>query len=225
VTTVELWAEGQRAMSDLGRSLTETDGATAVPACPDWTVREVFAHQAGVAADILGGRLDGVATDAWTRRQVAERADRSLAEILDEWDADAPRLVETMAPLGDSVDPRLLIDLWTHAQDVRGATGRPGDRTGTVADWVAGAARSNLEHRVREAGLPAIAVDLGDQPPPGPGGGVEVASFELSRALTGRRSPDQIRDWAWTVADPGPYIDLVPVFAPRPDDLVEEAAG
>ena len=65
-----------------------------VPACPQWTVREVAAHLAGVCDDMLEGRLDGVATDGWTAAQVEARADRSLDEILDEWAEVGPRVEE-----------------------------------------------------------------------------------------------------------------------------------
>ena len=177
-------------MSALGRGLRDDEGDTPVPACPVWTVREVFAHQAGVANDILGGRMEGVASDPWTQRQVDERAGRTLAEILDEWDADAPRLLEAMAPLGDAVDPRLVIDVWTHDQDVRGAVGRPGLRRGERAEWVADRFRDHVADQVGRAELAPLTVDFGDRPGRG---SVTVDRFEFCRATVGRRSLDQIR--------------------------------
>jgi uncharacterized protein (TIGR03083 family) len=224
VSTLDHWAAGQQDLSALGRTLTDADAATVVPACPVWSVRDVFAHQAGVAADILGGRLEGVTTDPWTDRQVRERADRSLTEILDEWDADAPRLLEAMAPLGDAVDPRMVIDVWTHDQDVRGALGRPGGRIGARADWVADRFRDNLATQVERAGLAPLTVDLGDAPVSATGGTLTVDRFEFSRGSVGRRSLDQIRDWAWAVADPEPYVSLIPVFDARANFLLEPEA-
>jgi hypothetical protein len=53
-------------MVALGRTLDDAQADRVVPACPDWTVRDAYAHQAGVSADILAGRMDGVATDEWT---------------------------------------------------------------------------------------------------------------------------------------------------------------
>lgn len=217
------WAAGQQSMSALGRSLNDDEAERTVPACPDWTVRQVFAHQAGVASDILGGRLDGVTTDPWTQRQVDERAERTLTEILDEWDTAVPRLLEAMAPLGDAVDPRMIIDLWTHDQDVRGAVARPGPRTGPFVRWIGTAAVGSLQRRAEKAGLAPIAVDTGDGAEPTTGPSVTVDAFELGRALTGRRSVDQIRAWAWSLEDPEPYVSLVPVFAARATDLVEPA--
>src|SRR5262245_40632639 len=40
------------------------------PATPEWTVHDVFAHLVGVTDDVVAGRLDGVATDEWTQKQV-----------------------------------------------------------------------------------------------------------------------------------------------------------
>jgi uncharacterized protein (TIGR03083 family) len=221
MSVLDLWAATQADMSTLGRGLREEEGDTPVPACPVWTVREVFAHQAGVANDILGGRMEGVASDPWTQRQVDERSGRTLAEILDEWDADAPRLLEAMAPLGDAVDPRLVIDVWTHDQDVRGAVGRPGLRRGERAEWVADRFRDHVADQVARAELAPLTVDFGDRPA---AGSVTVDRFEFCRATVGRRSLDQIRQWTWTVDDPEPYVGLIPVFTARADALIEPEA-
>ena len=217
------WASGQKSMSALGRELSAAEAEQVVPACPEWTVREVFAHQAGVAADLLAGRLDGVATDPWTQRQVAERADRSLPQILDEWDADAPQLLATLAPFGDDVDPRLVVDLWTHHQDVRGAVGRAGDRDTDLARWAAVGLRRFAQKQFRTAGLDPSSVAFTEDGAAPDGVAVVVDRFEFSRAAVGRRSRAQVRSWAWTVADPEPYLPLVAVFAARPDDLEEPA--
>ena len=219
MAAIDLWADGQRAMSALGRTLDADDGERPVPACPNWTVRQVFAHQAGVAADILAGRLDGVTTDPWTDRQVQEREGRSLAEILDEWDADAPRLLEALGPTGDDVDPRLVVDVWTHEQDVRGAVGQPGGRSGPAADFVVDRVHAHVEEQFAGAGLDPTGVDLGD----GCSAAVRVEPFELVRAVVGRRSSEQVEAWHWTVAEPSSYVALVPVFAFRPDPLDEPA--
>jgi uncharacterized protein (TIGR03083 family) len=207
---IELWAESQRAFSARGRALDDQAAETPVPACPGWTVRDVYAHLAGAATDILNGNLVGVATDPWTAQQVADRADRSLPEILDEWDEAAPRLVEALAPFGDDLDPRLLADLWTHVQDVRGALGQPGDREGPLTEYVTSRAlRAYAQHLVGRSLEP---IDLGFVDP-----------YEFTRAFTGRRSPAQMRAWDWPVDDPEPYVEAVPIFGPREADLLEPA--
>ena len=217
------WAATQQSMTALGRDLTDEQAELVVPACPEWTVRQVFAHQAGVAADILGGRLEGVTTDPWTDRQVTERAEHSLTRILDEWDADAPKLLAALAPFGDDVDPRLVVDLWIHDQDVRGAVGRAGERDSDLARWAADGLRGFAHKQFRTAGLDPSTLAFTDAGAPTEGVAVVVDRFEFSRAAVGRRSRDQVRSWAWTVADPEPYLPLVAVFALRPDALEEPA--
>ena len=217
---IDLWADGQRTMSALGRTLDAADGERPVPACPAWTVREVFAHQAGVAADLLALRLEGITTEPWTARQVDERAERSLDEILDEWDADAPRLVEMLRPMEDDVDPRLVLDVWTHGQDVRHAVGRPGERSGPVVDFVVEQVRDFVEEQFTDAGLDPIRIDCGDGRTVA---AVRVDPYEFVRAVVGRRSADQVAEWAWSVPDPSPYVEVMPAFALRPDALEEPA--
>ena len=59
------------------------------PATPGWSVHDLVSHVTGVAVDITEGRLDGVATDPWTARQVDTRRTRDTLDVLDEWNAHA----------------------------------------------------------------------------------------------------------------------------------------
>jgi uncharacterized protein (TIGR03083 family) len=222
-TVLALWVDGQQQLSALGRTLTDHEAGAHVPACPRWTVRDVFAHQAGVAADILSVRVDGVATDEWTGRQVAERAGLSLPEILDEWDRDAGPLAEALGAL-EEFDHRLLADLWTHEQDIRGAVARPGNRDDERARWVVARLVRGYAARIEEAGLAPITIDVGQGVPdqPEPGGLLRVPAFEFARARLGRRSITQVHAWHWEgVDDPDAYAARVPVFGPRDTELVE----
>ena len=125
-----------------------------------------------------------------------------------------------MAPLGDTIDPRMVIDLWSHDHDVRGAVGRVGDRTGETTGWVAERMQANTQKRFEKTGLAPSTVVLGPASPD-PAVALVVDAFELCRAALGRRSPGQIRSWSWAVTDPGPYVELVPIFPPRATDLEE----
>ncbi len=220
-TPQDLWSEGQRELSALGRTLSEHQAVAHVPACPQWRVRDIFAHQAGVAADVLAGRLEGAATDEWTARQVAERLDLGLGEILDQWDRDAGPLVDALAARGE-FDPRLLADLWTHEQDIRGAIVQPGGREGERAEWVLHRLVGGYAHRIEEAGLTPITIDVGQGADEREGGFVRVDPFEFARAQLGRRSIPQIHAWHWEIdGDPDDYAPLVPIFGPRDVELVE----
>ncbi|MDZ7732414.1 MAG: maleylpyruvate isomerase family mycothiol-dependent enzyme [Acidimicrobiia bacterium] len=221
---VDIYRETRARLCGLGRELTDDEAASPCPATPEWTVKDVYAHQAGVAADILAGRLEGVATDPWTARQVAARRDLTLADVLDEWDGNAPALEELLANLGDAVDPRLLIDLWTHEQDVRHAVDRPGGRDSSAARYAWEPLVDGLDAAIRHAGLDALELRTGEATVVVGGdtatATVEVPRYELLRASLGRRSPAQMRAWAWR-GDPEPYLAVLPQFGPRDDDLVE----
>jgi uncharacterized protein (TIGR03083 family) len=208
-------------MSALGRTLSEADGERLVPACPAWRVKDVYAHQAGAASDLLAGRLEGAGTDEWTAAQVADRRDVPLSELLDEWDAAAPLLVEALTPFGDEIDHRLLLDLWHHHQDVRGAVGLPGQTTGELTEWVLAQTNALATHLASKADLEVVFAPPPAEPVPGT---LTVEPFELARGVLGRRSAAQIRAWSWGVDDPSPVADRLPVFGPRDEPLEETTA-
>ena len=56
--------------------LTDDDGERRTAACPEWRVKDVYAHLAGLCADVVEGRIDGAGIDEWTGRQVEARKDR-----------------------------------------------------------------------------------------------------------------------------------------------------
>src|SRR5258707_15785466 len=90
------------------------DGAmdTIAPATPEWRVRDILAHLAGVSADIAGGHLDGVGTDEWTAQQVETRRDRRADELLAEWNEHGPAIEEMADSFGRAAD-RLVTDATT----------------------------------------------------------------------------------------------------------------
>src|SRR5262249_57966144 len=69
------------------------------PAAPEWRVRDIVAHLSGVTADINAGNLDGVATDAWTARQVDTRREWSIERLLEEWGTEAAKVEAVVAAL------------------------------------------------------------------------------------------------------------------------------
>ncbi|MSW21356.1 MAG: hypothetical protein F2873_10725, partial [Actinobacteria bacterium] len=99
-----------------------------VPACPDWTLTNICSHLAGICRDLVERNNPGADAQAWVDRQVAERADRSLGSLLDEWDEYSPRFETLIAkhPHGFS---GLVLDVVAHEHDICGALGIEGDRT------------------------------------------------------------------------------------------------
>jgi len=192
------------------------------PATPEWRLRDVVAHVTGVNADILGGNIEGAGTDRWTAVQVESRLDRTLAEILAEWNQIGSSLDEIMPAIPDSPRSQIIFDTLSHEYDVRGALGIPGATDEHAAAigfaWAAGnvgAARDRaqagaLRLRTEHGDLVAGAGDVTAT--------VAADRFELLRAMTGRRSATQVAAFGWD----GPVaVDHLCLFPPRATDLVE----
>jgi uncharacterized protein (TIGR03083 family) len=220
------------------------DPATRVPACPDWTVHDVVAHVAGLASDVVNGAMpmfdlleqwrdDTVADvrDAMTAKQVAARADETVAGIGADWRAVTPALRALMrgeTPAGEGVpafiDMILVTDLTVHEQDVRDALELPAVRDAAGVGIGLATYGFGVGYRITALGLPALRLSydgkervLGDGEP---GATVTAEKWELFRAFAGRRSRAQIAAYDWT-GDAGPYLGLIPAYGERVDDLVE----
>ncbi len=185
-----------------------------VPACPEWTVREVLAHLAGLAEDWVAGRLDHYATEAWTTAQVERFDDVPVEEVLDRWSTAAGRFGQLAeSPLGGTPARWAFGDAATHEADLR-AVLDPGSRLppealalalqGGVSRW-----RQELS-AAGVAPLDVVANDVrtwrvGDHDADAES--VTTTGHELWRGLFGRRTRAQVESWEWT-CDPAPYLDV-----------------
>jgi hypothetical protein len=225
MTVAAFYRTNRQRFLALGRGLTAEQGALVVPATPAWTVKDNFAHMAGAADDVLHGRLDGVTTDAWTQAQVDARTDRSLTEVLDEWEALGPVMDELVASLGDAMDPRLVIDEWTHEQDVRGAVGVAGGDDPALLAWIVERAVPGWVRRAAKRGLPPLEVHCDGAVFAGEEDAevvLEIEPYEAARVLTGRRSPEQFAALAWSGTDePLTYLSAVMAFGPAEVDITD----
>jgi len=196
--------------------------ATPVPATPLWTVLDVFAHVTGVASDYSTGRIEGAPLEPWTQRQVDERRGRTPAEIEREWSDLGPTIDAVLTASGPAMSA-MVMDVVMHHCDVTGALGTriPGDDEGLRLCLRAANATTA---RIDAAGLPALRIQTagldrvfgsGDE-------GIRLRGepYEITRALFGRRSLDQIAALDWS-ADPTPYLPLLSFFTPRDTPLVE----
>ena len=187
----------------------EVVGERPVPACPQWKVRDVVAHLAGVCDDILAGRLDGVATDPWTAAQVERRAGHPLDHIVAEWNELGARVEDTFGPGG--APAQLVFDEVTHEQDLRGALSAPGGDDSAVAVAL-GFVVPGFGAIVAGAGLGALRVragdgdwDLGEGEPAATLTGTPL---DVLRSLSGRRSGPRFAALDWGTADPEPWLPL-----------------
>lgn len=196
---------------------------TLVPATPDWTVKDCVAHLSGILADAKAGNLEGAGTDPWTAKQVDDRRDSSLGDVLDEWDALAGALEPAMPDFPEEAVASLIGDAFTHEQDVRGAVGVPGNRDSDAFEVAYGYYVDQLDGRLREHGLGlrlrtgASERVLGEGEPQAT---LSASAFEVLRGITGRRSPDQIRAWDWD-GDVDAVLKHLPNYPMRAEPLEE----
>jgi Mycothiol maleylpyruvate isomerase N-terminal domain len=68
-------------------ALPDAQLAVIVPGTPRWTVRELVSHLVGGPVCFLtGSSTADVGSEAWTQAQVDERRDRSIWDLVEEWD-------------------------------------------------------------------------------------------------------------------------------------------
>ena len=214
-----------------------------VPACPGWTVRDVLAHLVGVATDwnadqIVAGLADSwadedaaAARDAWTNHHVQVGRQRGLGSLLAAW-ARSSAAVEKRLRSGDGLpaepSPEVLLtptaDLAVHVQDVRHALDVPGDRDSAATRLAFSVYLAWLGMRLIASELPALTMSDGHRHwVAGAGDSIATVTadrFDLFRAISGRRSADQIRAMAWD-GDPDPFIDFVSPYRLPDRALIE----
>ncbi|HUP85695.1 MAG TPA: maleylpyruvate isomerase family mycothiol-dependent enzyme [Acidimicrobiales bacterium] len=202
VSAAGAYAGIRQRINELVGDVSDRTGDT-VPACPQWRVCDLVAHVAGVVDDVLGGRLEGAGSDPWTAAHVESRRSRSFGDILADWNAQAAQLegvLDSFGPAGH----QLVMDAVTHEHDLRGALGsaeaRDSDAVRIGLDWLVqafhGAAAANGKPGVR-----IVASDTGRSWEPSDhapaAASVTAPSFELLRALSGRRTEAEIRSLSW----------------------------
>ncbi len=238
------YSETQQHLVELVLDLPQ-DGVTAVvPATPAWTVKDVVAHVTGVAADLAAGKippeLDLVAglsdpeqaalRDEQTARQVTSRRALTISEVVEEWN---DHLDEVLAMIrGERPFPRatpfadaiLVTDLAVHAQDVRNAIGRQGDRDSAGVRIALASYAGALMLRLAQKGLPPLRFRYdGKERMVGEGEPDATLSgdrYEIFRALAGRRTVEQMLAMDWE-GDPKPYVEVLPAYPPPAEPLAD----
>ncbi|HEX5401297.1 MAG TPA: maleylpyruvate isomerase family mycothiol-dependent enzyme [Pseudonocardiaceae bacterium] len=215
---IDEWTKAQQRVITLVAQATPEQVARPVPACPDWSVRDLFSHMVGLGADVVAGNEPDDHNEAWTSAQVRSRADHDVPTLVAEWRQVAGPLTDWMRERG----PRPLNDVIIHEQDIRGALGVPG-----AQDTPALAA-------IRDVFAGRFAARLGDVPAialVGPGWRwmsasdpevvVSASDFDLARALVTRRSAAQLRAWT-TRGDITAHLPAFALLGALPDaDLSE----
>lgn len=217
------WTRAQDRVVGLVSGLSAARAATTVPACPDWTVRDLLSHMVGLGVDVVAGDEPDDHNEAWTARQVDARRDRDVDALVAEWRELTAPLQAWMAEHGT----RPLGDVTIHEQDLRGALGEPGGQDtpamAAMRDRFAGRLAARLDPALPPIALVGPGWSWCSAGEPGDAA-VELRApdFELARALVTRRSATQLR--AWTVrGDVEPYLAAFAILGPLPEaDLSEQ---
>ena len=210
-------------VTDLIASASRESLERVAPATPEWSALGVLAHMVGSTADVIEGRLEGVASDEWTQAQVDLRSTASAEQLLEEWRRFSPQI----EPLIDSFPRRMqgmfIVDATTHEQDLRGALNAPGARDTDAVVYSFDQLSFGIGRQRGDAGALKIIHEAGERVV---GEGEATASlratrFEIIRAAVGRRSTAQIASWDWE-GTALPESVVIGMFAPtRSTDLVE----
>lgn len=167
-------------MISLLRSLPEESARIVVPHCPDWTVQETVSHMVGVPEAILMGDLDGIATDAWTQRQVERHRGDSLEELANTWQSSADQFLAVLPMIPLPALTQMVFDVTSHEHDVRHAVAQPGARDSQAVT----VGVSFMKHAIDSR--PDLDVEEANN--------WKASSFDVFRSLGGRRSAEQIRE-------------------------------
>ncbi len=163
---------------DLLRSTPESSGNMVVPCTPEWTVRQLAAHLVGVPEDVLAGRMEGVASDAWTNAQVELFGDLTLTELANLFESSAPKIDAILHNFPQPIISQFVMDAVTHEQDMRSALGVPGGRDSKAIEVGVGFFLNLIE--VSDPPLFDALVNT------------SVSPWDLLRSLTGRRTVEQM---------------------------------
>jgi uncharacterized protein (TIGR03083 family) len=208
----------------LVRGLPEDSLDTPVPACPGWSVRDVVAHLAANAEDMMSGSMSGgPPSPEQTAAQIERMRGRSMTEMLAGWETNAEQLEDEVSANGMRMP---LIDLTSHEHDIRGALARPGARD-TAAVKIC--SQFLLERMRPPVPVRIVVEDTEFRVGPasdaqGDAGAAELVLntswFDALRWRMGRRSPAQLAAMQWS-ADPTPVLNHLFVFGPAKADVIE----
>ena len=199
----EAYTELRARVTEMMQSLTLEQAQTTVPHCPQWTVKDCLAHMIGVPEDVINGQMDGVASEAWTNRQVQRHAQDSVADLLAVWESNAAVFAKILPNIPQPVISQFMFDQTTHEHDIRTAVGQPGARD-TLAVAVA---EVFIRNSLAQNGDPAIA-ELANH---------KLTGFEFLRSLSGRRSLSQISNSGLPAETVERFINAMPYSIPKSD--------
>lgn len=239
----DIYEQLRNDISELVATLEPAELDKPVPATPGWSIKNIVAHLTGDATCTIAGDFPREFFEAfgepaavamvndWTSRQLEARKNRPLEELLQEWKSSATDLTAMMrgekawpdgtVPFADRV---LLTDATVHQQDIFGALGIERAREAAPIKIGLSGYIATMGWRLTAASIPPLRFDVGDKSyATGEGDAaatVHASRFELFRAMSGRRNPEQVRAYGWD-GDAEPYVPYFYPYGMREDALVE----
>lgn len=214
------YRDAQRSFVELFQSLDADEHATPVPCTPEWTVRDVLSHVAGVTDDIVNGRVDGAATDPWTASQVERWRDADPAMLIEQWNAQIDGVAELLEKIGEI---RPVADVNNHEHDVRHAVGRPGGQQSELVLFTAERfAQVPCARRVAVTYLDGTTTSI-----PGDGEPISLSGltqFEFARSRLGRRTREQVAAYQWSEPPGADVLATWFAFGPARNPITELAS-
>ncbi len=207
--------ESYRAVrNELINALASVDDRTAtmiVPACPQWTVKDVVAHVCGLNAELLADVPGPLGSDEATTRQVRDRASADLKQVIDEWQSMA-NAIDARLSADDAKARAFLADLVVHVYDLAEVLDQPTLEAANATPAAAHRYVPLLQQQVADQLGVALTVELAD--------GTTWAPAELGhpkvtlrtsphaflRGVTGRLRREEVEAFDWS-ADPAELLD------------------
>jgi len=183
------------------RGIPETQASLSVPLCPNWKVSSLISHIVGIPEDILAGRMEGVATDAWTQAQVDRHEGESLSRLADIFLSTAAEFDVVLPHIPSPVNSQLVMDAITHEHDLRHAVGRVGAQDSTAVAVALGFLLNMVDTIA-----PGRAQELSDS---------GVSHYELMRSLSGRRSIEQMNQLELDGSQIATWLKGTPMVVPH----------
>ncbi|MER5353134.1 maleylpyruvate isomerase family mycothiol-dependent enzyme [Kitasatospora sp. NPDC002551] len=217
-----VYRRSREAIAGLVAALPDPE-AVGVPACPDWSVRDLVGHLVHICESFVAQEDSQIDKEPLTGVPAAE--------LLERWNGLDGALLEA---LGHSPELRrriLLLDVFSHELDLRLMLDAPVEPTAHPAfDGALDLSTMGFGLAVHGGGLPALRIET-----PGrawvvgegaPAATVSGAAVDLFRSLTGRRTRPQIEGLEWSGESPGRWAEAFAwgPFAP-PAAEVEPLVG
>lgn len=206
-----VWDQTRERIHALLQNRPEITATLAVDTVPGTTVGDVLAHLIGTATRATDdpAALCGVALTPPSAGTAD--AQSSVTDLLDTWEK-AANAVRAQIAVDAELASVMITDAVMGEHDLRTAIGAPGARDDVAVKVALDELSGRFSDRVASAKLPPLRVTV-EQWGTIAGDGRAISCvvadrFEFVRAMSGRRSAPEIRQWNWGV-EPDAYLPVI----------------